>query len=182
VHRPSFARPKRRTRLSRRHRSRSALENWLAWHGSSRRWSRNIRIRCGRGRQRRLINRTRAGLRHDHSRRRCNWSRRPHRCCVLYRRDTSWSSRSASLRRWNACNRRCWRRKARRNSDRRRCSIGLSRRRSWSRSSGRGLWRNHNHRRGAIRGCNRSGSHHPWCWSRRLRSLNRPWRCSFRYR
>jgi hypothetical protein len=150
MHRTSFARPKRRTRLSRRHWSRSALENWLPRHGSSRCWSRNIRIGRHGGRQRRLINRTRASLRHDHSRRRRDWSRRPRRRCVLYWRDTGRNSRSASLRRRSACNRRCWRRNARRNSDRRGRGIGRSRRRSWSRSSDRCLWRNHHDRWGPI--------------------------------
>ncbi len=154
--------------------------NRTAWHGA----------RCNRHpglhwlRRRRLINRPRAGLRHDHSRRRCGGSGRlgrrsryrgRRRCC----RD-NWRHRSLHRRllwrSWRQCSGRRWTHGCRdRGSNRRsrRSRRLYCRRRWWSR--GWGGWTHNRTSHGLWRDKSRCGGR----WGRRCRRLGW-WRCGCR--
>jgi len=172
MHRPPFARTKRRPRRSRRLRPGRALKNWLPRHRSSRHRTRSsTRRRRSRRGQRRLVYRARAGLRHDHSRWRSN--RSPClRGSVLHLRNDIGCRR---LRRWT---RSPWR-----SGDGWRC-----RNRTCSSRCDRGgrcdgnLGRNDDHRRRPISGSYRSRRHHSR--RRRRRRVNHwlGWHCLWRPR
>jgi len=175
MHRPPFAGTQRRTRRSRRLRPCRALKNWLSRHRTPRcRPRRCSRRGFSRHRQRRFIHRSRSSLRHDHSRRRRNRSRRlcRRRTWGLHMRDIV----CRRLRNWRSA---CALRRRSRSGDSRR--NGNSRR-SWSRRScrrGRGRWRhgnfgrNHHHRRRTVRGSHRSRCHDSRRRRRRYGSFSR---------
>ena len=167
MHRSPFTRTKRWTRRSRSLRPCGTLKNWLPRHRSSRCRTRNCtRRRRSRSGKRRLVYRARTGLRHDHSGRWRNRSRRPRR------RGAHLHDIARRLRRWrSASGVRCRSRNSRRNSDARRCrtrSAGRCRRGGWCDGN---LGRNHDHCRRPISGSYRSRSHHSG--RSRCRRLNR---------
>jgi hypothetical protein len=153
MHRATLAGTERGTRCSGSLRTR-ALENRLARDGTARGWARRCSGRGladGRSRlDRRLVHRTRAGLRHDHARR---WSANgrcgPRRSCCCRRRSSGRRLRSGGS---GNCG---WR------SDR--WCRRLGRRGNWSGCRGtgrRGRWRR--------RRSNHGGSG-PWLWN------DQPW-------
>ena len=157
MHRSPFTRAKRRTRRSRCLRPRGALKNRLPRDRSSRRWTRSrTRRRRTRRSQRCLVNRARAGLWHDHSRRWRNRSR-------WLRGRPAWHLHDIRrrLRRWRStsglC---CGSRNPRRNGDSWRCRTrSASRCRRGGRCDG-SLGRDHDHCRRPISGSYRSWRHH----------------------
>jgi hypothetical protein len=190
MHWTPFARTKRRTRrASWRLRPCRALKNWLSRHRpSGRRPRRRSGRRFSRRGQRRLVYRARAGLRHDHSRRRRNGSGWPRqrRTLDLHLRDITMRRR---LHRWrSASGVRCGsrRRASRRKSDTRRRGTRGRCRRSWRGWDHGNFGRDHDHRRRAVSGSHRSRRHHSGGWG--LRRLGRRswghfrrrrWSCSF---
>ncbi len=158
MHRTPLARTQYRTLPRRPRRLRPcALENWLSWHGTSRR-----RARPADRRGRSFVHRTRSSLRHDHAgrgsrgRSRFRRSDRRRRRCLLGRRGTRERRRRCGLRRNR--NGRWWRRTRTWRSRRCRCR--------------RRLWRNHNDGRRPL--CRYgSGGHEPWRWWRLNRRLGR---------
>ncbi len=154
MHRSPFPRTQRRTRHGRTCR---ALKNWLPRHRSPWRRTRSrIRRRRSWHRHRRLIYRTRAGLRHDHPRRRCHWSRCFRRRGHLHLCNIRWT-----LCRWSRS------RHSRRKGDRGRCGRCHSRGRGCGWRRRRNLGRNHDHRRRPVRRSYGSRGHNPRrrrCW------------------
>ena len=157
MHRSPFTRTQRRPRRSWRLRPWCALKNWLSRHRSSRRWTRSCTLRRrSRRSHRRLVYRARAGLRHDHSRRWRNRTRRLRGRRALHLHDIT-----RRLRRWRSTSGlRCGSRNPRRNGDSGRCRTRSA---SRCRRSGRcdgSFGRNHDHCRRPISGSYRSGRHH----------------------
>ncbi len=160
MHRSPFPRTQRRTRLSRRQRSSRTLKNWLPRNRSSRsrsRWR-------SRYRRRRLVHRARAGLRHDHSRRRRNRSRWLRGCRSLHLHSVTNRWRLYRWRRTSRLRGGSRSRNSGRNGDRGRCCSRAGSGGRWGRG-GRGhgnFRRNHDHRRRPIGGSYRSRSHQSW--------------------
>jgi hypothetical protein len=154
MHRPTFSRTQRRTSSRSGGAARAgALENRLARHWSSRNRTRGCSPLSGwrSWPNRRLIDRTRSGVRHDHARRR--------------RLRTRWRNGS----RWFRCHRSRWLWRRSRRSHHRSWSRSLSHRRRRSRQMGgtRRSW----HRWGCPRG--RWWLSNWWRWSRECRPNSR---------
>jgi hypothetical protein len=160
MHRSALTRTERRTRCSRRLRPCGTLKNWLPGNRSSRRRTRRHTAgssrRSGRW-QRRLVHGARSGLRHDHSRRRRNWSCWPRGRRARHLRDICRRRRSAAN-----MGHRSRSRNSGRNGDRRRRRTARGRHhvRGRGRRRHRSFGWNHDHRRRAVGGGYRSRRHH----------------------
>ena len=100
MHRPTLSRTQRRARTRRASTTWTrTLKNWLTGYRASRNWPRGSRLRgWGRCSRRRLVHRARPGVRHDHPRGRCLWTRRRNGCRWFRCHWSAWLWRSTGRR------------------------------------------------------------------------------------